>query len=577
MKKFIRWALVVLVLAAVGVGGYWYYQSHVVSAATTTSGQTYAQIVEVTQGNMAATASVVGQLEAEQSASLAFEKMSDTANLLTLAVQAGNVVTRGQVLATIDSVSYQQALDQANSDLLAAKETLADLKTPATALEIAQADVAASKAKVALQKAQDTLYDLVNPDIPGLESAVASAKSALAKAQANVLAQQQDTAAKTQLDKLIYAETTPTAEYNRLASETYSDDLYQDRLNLAYNKMMDTQDARVTNQLNSQSGALQAQMTLRTAQATLADAQEALAEAKAGGDKLKVATAKVAVNQAKVDLEAAQKARQDLDEGADATEVATAQAAVDKAQLAVSEAETALAGTQLVAPFDGTILETHAAAGDLVSANTAILTLANMDTLQVAASVDETTIRQVKAGQTAAITFDAFPGQSFTGQVLSVPLQGTLEGGVMVYTVPVSLTGAEKLALRVGMTANVEIKVADITDALLLPTIALQQSNGQYQVLVPTTADPNGATQAVTVEVGLSDGTYTQILKGLSAGDKVVEQVKSTTSDDNQQMGPGDRQSRLSELPVTLCVSGLTTQLPLRRDASEVHMRLYRR
>ena len=144
--------------------------------------------------------------------------------------------------------------------------------------------MAVSKAKVALQKAQDALDDLVNPDIPSLESAVASAKSALAKAQANVLAQEQDTAAKTQLDKLIYAESTPTAEYNRLASETYSDDLYQDRLNLAYNKMMDTQDARVTNQLNSQSGTLQAQMTLRTAQATLADAQEALAEAKAGGD-----------------------------------------------------------------------------------------------------------------------------------------------------------------------------------------------------------------------------------------------------------------------------------------------------
>ena len=528
MKKSIRWTLGVLVLAAVGVGGYWYYQSHVVSAATTTSGQTYAQIVEVTQGSMSATASVVGQLEAEQSASLAFEKMSDTASLLTLAVQAGNVVTKGQVLATIDSASYQQALDQANSDLLAAKETLADLKTPATALESAQADVAVSKATVALQKAQDALDDLVNPDMPSLESAVASAKSALAKAQANVLAQQQDTAAKTQLDKLIYAETTPTAEYNRLASETYSDDLYQDRLALAYNKMMDTQDARVSNQLNSQSGALQAQMTLRTAQATLADAQEALAEAKAGGDAstssaLALATAKVAVNQAKVDLEAAQKARQDLDEGADAIEVATAQAAVDKAQLAVSEAETALAGTQLVAPFDGTILETNADAGDLLSADTAILTLANLDTLQVAASVDETTIRQVKAGQTAAITFDAFPGQSFTGQVLSVPLQGALQGGVMVYTVPVSLKGAEKLALRVGMTANVEIKVADITDALLLPTIALQQSNGQYQVLVPTTADPNGATQAVTVEVGLSDGTYTQILKGLRVGDKVVD------------------------------------------------------
>jgi len=95
-----------------------------VSAATTTSGQTYAQIVEVTQGSMAATASVVGQLEAEQSASLAFEHMSDTANLVSLAVQAGAVVTQSQVLATIDPTPYQQVLDQVQSDLQAAKETL---------------------------------------------------------------------------------------------------------------------------------------------------------------------------------------------------------------------------------------------------------------------------------------------------------------------------------------------------------------------------------------------------------------------------------------------------------------------
>ena len=77
------------------------------------------------------------------------------------------------------------------------------------------------------------------------------------------------------------------------------------------------------------------------------------------------------------------------------------------------------------------------------------------------ASVDETTIRQVSTGQDATITFDAFPGQSFTGKVLEVPLQGTLQGDVMIYSVPVSLTGAEKLTLLVGMTANVEIQVGD--------------------------------------------------------------------------------------------------------------------
>ena len=539
MKKVIRVGLVALVLGAVGVGGYWYYQNKTASAASTASGTTYTQVVQVKRGSLDSTFSIVGELEAEQSASLAFEKMSDTTNLLTLAVQAGNAVTEGQMLATIDAASYQQELDQANSDLLAAEKTLADLQDPATALQIAKADVAVAKARVALQKAQDALDDLVNPDIPSLEAAVASAKSALAKAQANVLAQEQDTAAKTQLDKLIYAESTPTAEYNRLASETYADDYYQDRLELAYNKMMDTQDARVTNQLNSQSGALQAQVTLRNAQTNLAEAQETLAEAKAGGDDLKVATAKVAAHEAEVNLQVAQEARQELDEGADATDLATAQAAVDEKRLAVSDAEAALAGTQLVALFDGTILETNVSEGNRVTANTTILTLANLDTMQVTASVDETTIRQVSVGQNAAITFDAFPGQSFTGEVLEVPLQGTLQGDVMVYSVPLSLVGAEDLALRVGMTANVEIQAEQVTDALLVPTIALQQANNMYQVLVPNTTDPNGLSEAVPVEIGLSDGTYTQITKGLNEGDRVLVEIDTSSEEDPMMMGPG--------------------------------------
>jgi HlyD family secretion protein len=262
----------------------------------------------------------------------------------------------------------------------------------------------------------------------------------------------------------------------------------------------------------------------------LADAQEALAKAKAGGDKLTLAQAQLAVHEAEVSLQAAQEARQELDTGADATKLATAQAAVDKKRVAVSEAETALAGTQLVAPFDGTILETNVAAGDQMTASTTVLTLANLKTTQVVASVDETTIRQVSEGQTATITFDAFPGQSFTGKVLSVPLQGTLQGGVMVYDVPISLTGAEDLALLVGMTANVDIQVGQVTDALLVPTIALQQTNGLYEVQVPNTTDPSGAAETVPVEVGLSDGTYTQVTKGLNAGDSVLVQLQSTSS-----------------------------------------------
>ena len=529
---------IVIVTLVVAGGGYWTFFGRAATASSV-SARTYTQVVAVTQGRLNATLSVVGQLEAEQSADLAFERMSGTTNLLTLAVQAGNVVTAGQVLATIDQATYEQARDQARSDLQAAEETLSDLQTPATALAIAQADVAVAAAQVQLQQAQDALDALVNPDLPSLKAAVASAQSALATAQADVLAQQEDSAARKQLARLQTAEATPTADYQRLAVEEYTDDYYRDRLQVAYNKMMDAQDTRVTYQISRQVNALQAQMTLRRSQQALADAQEALAEAQAGGDKLALAQAELALHQAEVALQAAQEARTDLDAGADATKIAAAQAAVDKKRLTLGDAEAALAGARLLAPFAGAILQTNVNVDDQVTANTTILTLANLGTLQVVASVDETTIRQISAGQDATITFDAFPGQSLQGKVLTVPLQGSLQGGVMVYAVPVSLSGADNLALLVGMTANVEIQVGQAADALLVPTLALTKANGLYQVLVPNTTDPNGDPVAVPVEIGLSDGAYTQITRGLNPGDQVVVQIASTTSSSQNMGGPG--------------------------------------
>ena len=80
--------------------------------------------------------------------------------------------------------------------------------------------------------------------------------------------------------------------------------------------------------------------------------------------------------------------RTKLDEGTDATTLAAAQADVDKKRLAVADAEAALAGATLVAPFDGTVLQTKATPGSLIGATSQILTVANLKNLQVVASVD---------------------------------------------------------------------------------------------------------------------------------------------------------------------------------------------
>ncbi len=533
IKKLIVAALLVAVIG----GGYFTYQSRAASTTGAAGVATRTQVVTVTQGDLSSTLSVVGQLEAEQSASLAFEKMNGTAALLTLDATAGNTVAVGQVLATIDSAGYQQALDQAKSDLQAAEETLADLQAPATELELAQADAALAQAKQTLAQAQSDLADLSDPDLTALENAVKNAQDNITLLGLQTELAERGTLAKNARDlqysvnwygrrvEQLKALKNPNAEQTEELAED------QTKLSEAQSDL-----ARVQAQLALAAESRAAE--LAQAKVTLAEAQQALAEAQAGSDALAKAQAQLAVSQAEVSLQAAQQARTALDEGPDATDLATAQAAVDKKRLTVSSAQVALAGTQLVAPFDGTILETNVSAGDQVAATTTVLALANLKTLQVVASVDETEIRQVSVGQAATITFDAFPGQTFTGQVLSVPLQGTLQGNVMVYSVPISLTGAENLSLLVGMTANVEIQVAQATNALLVPTMALTQSNGAYQVLAPNASDPAGDPEAVPVEVGVSDGTYTVITKGLSAGDQVLVQLSmSSASNSASKMG----------------------------------------
>jgi multidrug efflux pump subunit AcrA (membrane-fusion protein) len=91
----------------------------------------------------------------------------------------------------------------------------------------------------------------------------------------------------------------------------------------------------------------------------------------------------------------------------------------------------------------------------------------------------------------------------------------------------------------VGMTANVKVQVGEARNALLVPSMALQKVNGMYQVLVADSSDPQGQAVSVPVEVGLSDGTYTQITKGLNVGDRVVVEMPATTSQSINRFGGG--------------------------------------
>lgn len=530
MKTFLRIAIIIVVIVLIGAGAYWLYQN-MGSSKVAAQPDAFVQTVSVQEGDLDATISVVGELYAPQNEVLKFDRISGTTELQSLEAEAGYVVEVDQLLAYVDPMPYQQALDQALSDLQEAEVRLKDLQTPATELEIATADLAIARTELRLRQAQDELDDLLSSDIADLQVAVANARLELAQAQENRLELQIDEKTENKIFDLKEKEAELSAEYTRIADEGYSDIFYQDRLRVAYDDLLAAEDTRISTEIQRQIDLLKAQIAVRKAEWKLADAREALADAEGGVDDLDLAGAEQAVAQAETDLVEAQDKRTELEAGADTVDLASAQADVDKKRLIVSEAEADLTGTELRAPFAGTILKTNVKTGDRVANSTNILTTANLDELQVVASVDETTIRQVEMGQPVQITFDAFPEQGFAGEVLSVPLQGTLQGDVMVYDVPISLQGAEDLPLLVGMTANAEIRVGEVKNALLVPTMALQNFGGFYQVLVANSREPEAEPEAVPVEIGLSNGIYTEIVRGLNVDDQVVIEIAGTESE----------------------------------------------
>ena len=543
MKALGRLLLILLVLL-MAVGGLLYYRNRnlpVSSAAAPLS-----QVVAARQGNLSSNITIVGELDALQRENLTFSRMNGTAKLLRLDAKTGATVKAGQALAAIDPAPYQQALDQAKSALQAAEEKLADLKTPATKLDIAKADLAVAKTAQTLEQAKVDLAAVQSPDVLSLQTAVRDAQESLALARLQQTVAEHDSLAKSERDMQYAADwhQRRTSELQALVSQGRAN-LEQSNLLIQEQKTLAEAQANLALiQANRQLSLQAAIAAIAKSEATLAEAQKALATAQGGGDKLALAKAQVAVQDAEVALSVARDSRTVLDAGADATVLAAAQADVDKKRLALSDAELDLAGTTLLAPFDGTVLKVNGMVGNLIGATTQVVSVADMKALQVLASVDETAIRRVAAGQTAQITFDAFAGQVFRGKVMSVPLQGALQGNVMVYEVPVSLTGTESLPLLVGMTANVQIQVGQVTNVVLVPALAVKQVNGMDTVLAPN-EEADGQPVVVQVEVGLSDGVNTQIVRGLKAGDKVLVQYPASSANNNQNNRGGNILSQL--------------------------------
>jgi RND family efflux transporter MFP subunit len=474
------------------------------------------QVVAVQRGNLVASLTLTGQVSAEKRAELSFDVSKIP--LTELKVTAGQQVKEGDVLARIDPASLQRAVDQAKGDLLSAEDALASAKEPYTALDQQKAELDVAQAEAALEEAK----------LAGADKELRDAASALQQAKDKLTALQSDVSTKEQIERLQWQYNILEVEHGKLLDGNTSEEAADRRL-LAYNRMIDAKD-------NLETAQAHAALDLLNAQNKVTQAEEALAALQSGSRSGAQAQVRNKVAQAEYNLAKAKDSLSKILAGPEAKTVQLAQSRYDAAKATLAQAEATLAAATMVAPFDGTVISVGAEVGDEVSSGVSVVTLADLSKLEVLATVDESDISQVAVGQEATITFDAFPGKKLSGKVLEVPLEGSLVQSVVSYEVPLSLEGAEGLALKSGMTANVKLQVGSRKNVLLLPVLAVKQGEDGNVVLVQ---DASAAAVQTRVETGLSDGTYVEVLRGLNEGDQVVVEYATTTQQDNRFGGPG--------------------------------------
>lgn len=162
---------------------------------------------------------------------------------------------------------------------------------------------------------------------------------------------------------------------------------------------------------------------------------------------------------------------------------ATAQAAVVTAQANLETAKDAMEDTRVRAPITGTVLELDAVLGTVISSptndvggGTVILKMANLDTVQVSALVDETDVGKVQPAMAVSITVDAYPNRTFDGTVLKIEPQAQVSQNVTMFPVEVNILNPEHL-LKPGMNTEVEIHVGQRRGALAIPNAALRTAH----------------------------------------------------------------------------------------------------
>ena len=478
-------------------------------------------------------------------------------------VQEGSVVKKGDVIAVIDPADTRSVYDQAAADVTTSQVRVDQAKVNLS-IEERNAVDRVINAQVALELAKNNLAkaEMTARAQPALTTAdVGNARASLESAQQALRLFNEVTAPQTRRDaKGQYSKA--KADLDTAQSEmTRQERLFE--LGYVSQSDVDRQRSALAGAKSAFSVAEQRQATIeseietqrKSAEARVAQAQESLNQAIANKNKTPIsqrdlAIARDNVRSAEVALSLAQTQKSNV--ALRKTDVQSAIAGAVKSRVAMSNAQTQLDSTTVIAPRDGIVTTKYLEEGTIIppgtstfAQGTSLVQIADTTQMEVECAVDEADIASVRVGQKVRTVLDAYPGETFDGEVKRVFPSAATAQSVTTVKVRVSiiaktsLSGGEERAkpeqpvsgkgpgkhasraaiLRPGMNATCEfIQFAKTT--INVPQQAIKHEGDQSYVLVKG-SDPKKPEKRI-VKVGQSGNDSTEILEGLKVGEEVV-------------------------------------------------------
>jgi len=372
-----------------------------------------------------------------QSAALA---LPTSGRVTEVAVQVGENAPADALLIRLDDAAARLALTQARAAYFRAQAQLAEAQAaPATAeIAAAQAQLDAARARFA------QLADPARPtEVSAAEADLAAAQSAY-QALFNGPDESARIEALAALSNARAAVQQAQSAFNEVKWRNDSGALPQSR-----------QLQEATNNLEAAQARYDALFIEPTA-ATVSAASARIAQAKAALDRLQAPATAAQLDEAQAQVDVAQAQLDALTDGVRSETIAVVAGAVAEARAAVQRAEQDLANLELRAPFTGTVTAVDVAAGEFAAAGAPVVTLADLDALQIETiDLSERDVAFIAVGQPASVLIEPLEVTQ-SGRVVRISPQASTIGGDVVYTVWIDLD-AQPAGLRWGMSAEVTI------------------------------------------------------------------------------------------------------------------------